>query len=89
LNCPVTTVITINKVQDVYNTPVYNTSTSEADCLLELNNILFSNTDLDLEFYKRQMFNAVHIGDFMLKGKYKPKPKMIVGIIMPVFNTKV
>jgi len=60
----VTTVITINKVQDVYNTPVYNTTSSEADCLLELNKLMKQNIDIDLDFYKRQMFHAVHIGDF-------------------------
>jgi hypothetical protein len=54
LNWPVTTVITINKVQDVYNTPVYSTNTSsEADCLLELNKLMNSKIDIDLEFYKR------------------------------------
>jgi hypothetical protein len=45
LNWPVVTVITVNKVQDIYNTPIYNlkgmkdeetkdSHTPEQDCLL-------------------------------------------------------
>ena len=59
-----TTVITINKVQDVYNTPVYEFS--ESDCLLELNKCLEKGEKIDLEYYRRQMFPSVHIGDFKL-----------------------
>ena len=46
LNWPVTTVITVNKVQDIYNTPVYEFKTEETkeereeDCLLALNEYL-------------------------------------------------
>ena len=50
-----TTVITINKVQDVYNTPVYEMEgqSSEQDCLLELNKLMKDGKTLDLAYYAR------------------------------------
>lgn len=48
LNAPVMTVITINKVQSTYNTPVY-----DAPCPLEdLNAFIDSDTRIDLEHYR-------------------------------------
>ena len=75
------TVITVNRVQDIYKNPVYKLETSveneeskeakteqdqENECLRHMNKLLESNRDLDLTHYKDQIFSAVHIGDFVL-----------------------
>jgi hypothetical protein len=61
LNQPSMTVITINKVQTVYNTPVYD---CEED-LNALNKHIDLGTKINLEFYRANQFSAVHIGDFV------------------------
>ena len=59
LNWPVTTVITVNKVQDIYNTPVYEFKTEETkesceeDCLLALNDYLKQGKSIDFDYYRR------------------------------------
>lgn len=64
LNWPVLTVITVNKVQDVYNTPIYNlkgladeetkdSHTPEQDCLLQMNAFYRNKENLDTTFYSR------------------------------------
>ena len=61
LNAAAITVITINKVQNIYNTPVY-------DCpqdLHALNQYIDTDTKIDLEHYKLNKFNSVHIGSFV------------------------
>lgn len=60
LNAASLTVITINKVQSIYNTPVYDS----AQDLNELNAYIDSNTNINLDFYKLSQFNSVHIGAF-------------------------
>jgi len=47
LNAPAMTVITINKVQNIYNTPVYES----AQDLMELNVLIDSNTNIELDYY--------------------------------------
>ena len=54
-----------------------------------MNELLENNQNLDLNFYKDQIFSAVHIGDFVLDDdtkKVSPLPKICV--VMPVYNTK-
>jgi hypothetical protein len=89
LNAPAMTVITINKVQSTYNTPVY-----DAPCPLEdLNAFIDSDTRIDLEHYRLNQFNSVHIGAFVtMQGITtisikQEKPK--VAVVMPVFNQRV
>ena len=75
------TVITVNRVQDIYKNPVYKLNTSveneeskeaktekdqENECLKHMNELLESNREIDLTHYKDQVFSAVHIGDFVL-----------------------
>ena len=71
LNLPVMTVITVNKVQDVYDTPVYEFKSAqdeESDCLEIMNQYMRDKKELDIEYYQQQMFNSVHIGDFKIKS---------------------
>lgn len=64
LNWPVVTVITVNKVQSIYNTPIYNLkgftepeeetkdqTSSEDDCLLQMNRFFKNKEELDMAFY--------------------------------------
>ena len=54
-----------------------------------MNNLLETNQNLDLKFYKDQVFSAVHIGDFVLADENKKPPLLPkVCVIMPVYNTK-
>jgi hypothetical protein len=62
LNSPVTTVITINRVQTIYHTPVYE---SQAEDLEGLNQHLESGTNFSLDHYRLNQFNSVHIGSFV------------------------
>ena len=79
LNWPVTTVITVNKVQNFYNTPIYNLkgfdekdeetkdSVQFPSCLLRMNSFYVNKQNLDTAFYQRQIFPAVHIAEFRLE----------------------
>lgn len=101
LNWPVVTVITVNKVQDVYKTPIYNLKgfshpeeetkdqvTPEEDCLLQMNRFFIQKKELDAGFYARQIFPAVHIATFQLSSKDTEEPKLpSVAVVMPVYNT--
>jgi len=61
---PTLSVITINRVQDVYENPVYaETSKNVAD----LDELLWSSRELDEEYYQKRQYKSVHIGDFELK----------------------
>lgn len=52
LNIPVLTVITVNKVQDVYETPVYDFETGgEQDVLEVMNECMREGKELDCEGY--------------------------------------
>ena len=81
LNWPVTTVITVNKVQDVYNTPVYRLGqvaqemeetkgevdprAEEDACLTYMNTLLEGRHRINLTYYREQIFSSVHVGDFI------------------------
>lgn len=82
LNFPVLTVITVNKVQDIYNTPVYRLNqveelkeetkgevdprADEKACLLYMNSLLESRHSINLSYYREQVFKSVHVGDFII-----------------------
>ena len=73
-NLPVMTVITVNKVQDIYSTPVYKLDTEEnkgdeeEDVLQIMNDALINNREYDIDgYYAKTHFSAIHIGDFKLK----------------------
>lgn len=87
LNAAAITVITINKVQNIYNTPVYDSAMD----LNALNAYIDSDTKIQLNHYKLNQFNSVHIGAFVtepaLVSTVAQKP--IVGVVMPVFNQRV
>jgi hypothetical protein len=87
LNRPVMTVITINKVQDVYDTPVYHTVASEEEeCLQYMNKCMREGKELDVEgYYRRKGFRSVHIGEFKLK-KESEEVKGKIAVVMPVYN---
>lgn len=112
LNWPVMTVITVNKVQDIYNTPVYRLQqveeskeekkgevdphAEEEACLEYMNTLLEQRHIINLEHYREQMFNAVHVGDFVTTPEnqnpansftQQNAEKAKVCILMPVFNT--
>ena len=86
------TVITVNKVQDVYDTPVYEFKsegqTEEDDVLEIMNQCMRDSVDLDIDgYYARQLFNSVHIGDFKIKpvrSELTTRPR--VAILMPIYN---
>jgi hypothetical protein len=59
-------VITINRVQDICKNRVYDEISLE-----ELDQYFRQNKEMDLEYYQKTTFNAVHIGDFILKGDAK------------------
>jgi hypothetical protein len=61
LNAASITVLTINKVQSIYNTPVYDS----AQDLNELNAFIDSDTKINLDYYRLNQFNSVHIGNFV------------------------
>jgi hypothetical protein len=81
LNAPSMTVITINKVQDIYNNPVYDTVPEE---LAALNRYITERRSLNLLYYRRTQFSSVHIGDFKIDAIEVRKPK--IAVVMPVFN---
>lgn len=66
---PVCSVITVNCVQTLFNTPIYENQSEidvSSDGLLEL---LKEGKEFDIEYYKQKskQFYSVHIGDFKLK----------------------
>jgi hypothetical protein len=90
------TVVTINKVQDIYKTPVYGFKAEdgkeiddEAELLETLNTYLEQRKHMDLNnYYAKTQFNAVHIGDFVLSGAQEEEVKEpLVSVVMPVYNT--
>jgi hypothetical protein len=54
-------VITINRVQDICENRVYDEISLET-----LDEYFRQNKEMDLDYYRRSSFNAVHIGDFVL-----------------------
>ena len=58
--------ITVNRVQDVCENPIFG----EID-LETLDKYFWDGAEFDLEYYKskKDKFNCVHIGDFILKNK--------------------
>jgi len=56
LNMPVMTVVTVNKVQDIYNTPVYEFKSEESkdgdDVLEVMNKYYESGRQFDIAFYR-------------------------------------
>lgn len=87
LNEPSMTVITINRVQEIYSTPVYETNAEAAD-LESLNKYLDSNTDINLDYYRLNQFNSVHIGNFVTDQSVQLR-ESLVAVVMPVFNQRV
>jgi cellulose synthase/poly-beta-1,6-N-acetylglucosamine synthase-like glycosyltransferase len=84
------TVVTVNKVQDVYATPVYEFTQEEGDVLEVMNQYMREGKALDVEgYYARQHFNSVHIGDFKLIEESKDETRHPrVAVVMPVYNQK-
>lgn len=60
-NKPVCSVITVNRVQNEYNNPVYPLKLDK-----DLNDLDFS-TEYDCNWYKNQNFDRIHIGEVKLK----------------------
>lgn len=85
LNAAAVTVITINKVQNIYNTPVYG---CEQD-LASLNSYIDDETKIQIDFYRQNQFNSVHIGSFVTSPDAVPCNKPLVAVVMPVFNQRV
>lgn len=87
LNGPVMTVITVNKVQDVYDTPVYDfKGDGEEECLEVMNQCMRDGKDLDLAYYRSKGFNSVHIGDFKILKEQSHLIQPKVAVVMPVYN---
>lgn len=91
---PVLSVLAINRVQDIYQAPIYDDAPS-----LEQLNELVNNADaaLDDEYYARRRFNSVHIGTVVLSGEILPDAVQIpetsvmstpplVTVIIPTLN---
>lgn len=68
LNAAAMTVITINKVQSTYNTPVYDSPIQ----LDQLNCYIDSKTNINLNHYRLNQFNSVHIGAFVTDAGVLP-----------------
>jgi len=64
LTKPILSVITVNRVQDVCPNPIFNTVELET-----LDTFFWEEKEFDLDYYRENStkFNAVHIGDFVLK----------------------
>lgn len=45
------TVVTVNKVQDIYDTPVYSSTDSDKDLLLLMNQYLIDKVSYDFVYY--------------------------------------
>ena len=95
MNEAVLTVITVNKVQEVYDTPIYDfkkdeeeeSKSEEEDVLEIMNGYMKEGKTLDIEgYYSRQQFNSVHIGDFKLAKGQKKSTDPLVAVVMPVYN---
>jgi hypothetical protein len=65
------TVVTVNKVQDLYNTPIYKVEgkSDEEDLLLIMNEYFRNDINYDLDHYQKKFFESVHVGDFVLENK--------------------
>lgn len=62
--------------------------TPEEDSLLQMNQFFARKEELDVAFYSRQIFPAVHIAAFQLVSKTALEVKTpTVAVVMPVFNT--
>ncbi|CDW81295.1 UNKNOWN [Stylonychia lemnae] len=83
LNEPVMTVITVNKVQKVYSTPIYKFQVSETE-------------DKKSEQIDEEYYDSVHIGDFILVShnhqqiesprNLSDKDKPDIAVLMTVYN---
>lgn len=67
LDSVVLSVITINRVQDVCNAPIYEESSGD---IKYLDTLLWTDRELDAEFYleNAKTVTSCHIGDFKLRG---------------------
>jgi hypothetical protein len=61
---PVLSVITVNRVQDVCENRIYNEISLD-----ELEAHFDAHRTLNLEYYRHKIFDAVHIGDFILSSQ--------------------
>jgi len=55
-----------------------------------MNALFVTHRDLNIKYYKEQIFSSVHIGDFILienQGEPMQNPPKIC-VVMPVYNTK-
>ena len=95
MNLPVMTVVTVNKVQDLYKTPVYEFKgenevvvNDEKEAILMMNQYLIEKKKLAISsFYSKMFFPSVHIGDFVLStSAMTSTPPPLVGVVLPVFN---
>ena len=76
---PFLVILTVNRVQDVFSTPLASPSLAPPDGEVErtidpsnttdLLNLINSKTNLDVERYKTTLYNTSHIGDFFLQSE--------------------
>jgi len=66
LTKPVLSVVTVNRVQDVCSNPIFDQVELET-----LDKYFWEEKEFDIQYYKNnsQKFNAVHIGDCIIKNK--------------------
>ena len=55
-----------------------------------MNEYLQNGVSFDLDYYKSQEFQSVHIGDFVVKQESEKAnmTSLNLAVLMPVFNTK-
>ena len=99
---PTMSVITVNRVQDVFKNRIYE-DTNNVEChIMKLNDYMLENRNIDLDHYRKSLFTSVHVGDLVLtsetlKGnegkkidskisKAKVSATPMLTVIMPVYN---
>ena len=89
---PVLYVITINRVQDVFENSVFSPGSSDSSSSLEELNALVADptAQLDDAWYRSHDFPCVHIGALRLVGPVPAAPPSphspLVSVLMPAFN---
>lgn len=79
---PVLAVLAVNRVQDVYQAPIY-------ECRFDLDALNKLDDRLDPRYYRDRRFDSVHVGDLVFQGVQPPLAAKIspeLSVLMPARN---
>lgn len=83
---PKLSVVTVNRVQQTYKVPIYETDEGSVQQL----NSLIHQQNFDFPLYQNQTYLSVHIGDIFLAGSQasvvEPTKKYCISVVLPVYN---